>query len=60
MDNPTRDCDQANDGPPMPTEAALLVMMEQSDRDRRTSPGVPLADVVAKIEQEVVEFLKKE
>ena len=34
----------------MPTEAELLAMMEESDRDRRTSPGVPLGEALAKLE----------
>ena len=34
----------------MPTEAELLAVMEESDRDRLTSRGIPLADAVSKLD----------
>ena len=50
MDNPRPGNHQDDENPPMPTEAELRAMMEQSDLDSRTSRGVPVGDVLAKLE----------
>ena len=49
MDNP-RDRRADDDVPAMPNEAELLAVMEQSDRDLAAGLTVPLADVLAELD----------
>lgn len=49
MDNP-RDHRTDHDLPAMPDEAQLLAVMEQSDRDLAAGQTVPLADVLAELD----------
>ena len=50
VDNP-RDHRTDDDVPAMPSEAQLLAAMEQSDRDLAEGHTVPLADVLAELDE---------
>jgi hypothetical protein len=50
VDNP-RDHRTDDDLPAMPDEAQLLAAMEQSDRDLAAGDTVPLADVLAELDE---------
>ena len=49
MDN-AQDLQPANDYPPVPSEAELRAIMEQSDQDVALGLTVPLADVLAELD----------
>ena len=49
MDHP-RDHKIDHDAPPMPSEAQLRAMMEQSDADVAAGRTVPVADVLAELD----------
>jgi hypothetical protein len=49
MDNP-RSRQTDDDAPAMPTEAQILAVMEQSDRDVAAGLTVPLAEVLTELD----------
>ncbi len=53
MDNPL---DYRTDHPVMPSEAELIAIMEQSDRDVASGQTVPLSDILAELDQAVKEI----